>query len=124
MPTHGKASEYHLQEWRVSLGKQTPPALYFCLVWAVLLFEVDEGKFMLGSFPISFEEGDLYLVSFNRTENVVFFETIVHICAKMQIDYYFKAGERHHNYLNIPRESQDWPAHIFPSGDYQILLSI
>lgn len=63
--------------------------LYLCPVWTVLLCEVEEGKLMLGSFPISFEEGDLYLVSFNRTENVAFIETIVHICAKMQIYYYF-----------------------------------
>lgn len=54
----------------------------------MLLFEVDEGKFMLGSFPISFEEGNLYLVSFKRTENVAFVETVVHICAKMQIYCY------------------------------------
>lgn len=55
----------------------------------MLLFEADEGKFMLGSFPISFEDGNLYLVSFNRNENVAFVETVVHICAKMQIYCYF-----------------------------------
>lgn len=89
MPTCGKASEYHLEERGVSLGKQTPPTFHFCPVGTVLLLEVDEGKLMLGSLPISFEEDDVYLLSFNRTENVASVETIVHICAKMQIYYYF-----------------------------------
>jgi len=35
---------------------------------------------MLGRSPISFEEGDLYLISFNRTQNVAFVETIVYVC--------------------------------------------
>lgn len=67
----------------------TPNAFSQSTVWTVLSLQVDDGEFVLGSFPVSFEKGDLYLVSFKRTKNVAFVETTVSICAKMRIHSYF-----------------------------------
>lgn len=100
----------------------------------ILLFEVDKGKIILGSFPISFGVSDLNTVSFKSTENVaffffyffsLFFFVSVCVCLFVQTRKYtiiLSRGETH-EYLSVPREIQEQQACIFPSGDYQILLS-
>lgn len=88
-PMCSKDSEFHLEHWRVSLGKQTPPVLHFSSWFGLFYLRWLKGKFMLRILPISFDEDDLYVVSFNRTENVAFVEPIMCICAKMQIYYHF-----------------------------------
>lgn len=89
MPMCSKDSEFHLERWRFSPGKQTPPVLHFSSWFGLFYLRWLKGKFMLRILPISFEEDDLYVVSFNRTENVAFVEPIMRICAKMQIYYNF-----------------------------------